>query len=82
MKRSKRIVLNLCMPEVIEMIESLPRGYRSLAVESALVAYMETSAGKNLLNQLRHRSRKYKGRKPAKTGRRENVYKKLKGDFD
>jgi hypothetical protein len=80
---SKRMIFHLYNPEIIQFINSLPRGYRSLVVESALMTYIETDAGRTLVNQLQYR-KKDRG-KIVPTDRQhkvENVLHKLKGDFD
>jgi len=80
---SKKMIFHLYNPEIIQFINSLPRGYRSLVVESALMTYIETDAGRTLVNQLQYR--KKDGQKITPTNRHskvENVLQKLKGDFD
>jgi anti-anti-sigma regulatory factor len=54
-----------------------------LVVESALITYVETAAGRTLVNQLQYR--KKDGQNVTPTNRQdnvENVLHKLKGDFD
>ena len=80
---SKRMIFHLYNPEIIQFINSLPRGYRSLVVESALMTYIETDAGRTLVNQLQYR-KKDRG-KIAPTNHQhkvKSVLEKLKGDFD
>jgi hypothetical protein len=80
---SKKIVFHLHNAEIIRFIGSLPRGYRSLVVESALVAYMATGSGRTMIDQLH--SRKKDRQVVAAVHRQEkveHVFQKLKGDFD
>lgn len=80
---SKRMIFHLYNPEIIQFINNLPRGYRSLVVESALMTYIETDAGRTLVNQLQYR--KKDGEKITPTNRHDkvgNVFQKLRGDFD
>ena len=58
--KAKTIKLTLYTPEVIKIINDLPRGSRSLVVESALLACMQTDAGNALLGHLQHRGSKGK----------------------
>ena len=80
---SKRMIFHLHNPDIIQFINSLPRGYRSLVVESALITYIETEAGRTLVKQLQYR--KHDGQNITPKHRRDNVKNvlhKLKGDFD
>jgi hypothetical protein len=77
------MIFHLHNPDIIQFINSLPRGYRSLVVESALITYVETEAGRTLVKQLQYR--KHDGQNMTPKNRRdnvENVLHKLKGDFD
>lgn len=80
--KTKTIKLTLYTPEVIKVINELPRGSRSLIVESALIAYMQTDPGNALLSHLHHRNSK--GKKQQTTHRDDTavIFKKLKGDFN
>jgi len=81
--KSKRMIFHLHNPQVIQFINSLPRGYRSLFVEAALVTYMQTDASTTLVNHLQHR--KNDAERNTATSRHKNVQNvlhKLKGDFD
>ena len=82
--KTKTIKLTLYTPEVIKIINDLPRGSRSLVVESALIAHMQTDSGRALLSHLRHRSSKGKTQKQRISNRDDttDVFKKLKGDFN
>jgi hypothetical protein len=80
---SKKIVFHLHNAEIIRFIGSLPRGYRSLVVESALVAYMETDSGRTMIDQLHSRKKDRQGVAAVHGQKKgENVFHKLKGDFD
>lgn len=78
----KRIAIRICTPDVIELIDLLPRGFKSLVVESALAAYLNSDTGKMLIEQLIHR--KNHQQKPTKTlsSKKEVVFSHLKGDFN
>lgn len=80
--KTKTIKLTLYTPEVIEVINDLPRGSRSLIVESALIAYMQTDSGCALLNHLRHRNCKEEKQQITNSNNKTNIFKKLKGDFN
>jgi hypothetical protein len=80
---SRKMIFHLYNPEIIEFINSLPRGYRSLVVESALMTYIETDAGRTLVNQLQYRKKDREKITPASRQHKVgNVLQKLKGDFD
>ncbi len=83
----KRIVLTLCRPDVIELVSRLPRGYRSLVFESALLAYMKSDTGSDILASVEARQDLRKKGKAAKrltrsTRGEQGVLERLKGDFD
>jgi hypothetical protein len=80
--KSKRIILHLHNSQIVQFIRNLPRGYRSLVVESALAAYMKTDAGQALMNQLEYRKDKGKSTTGNRQDKVEDVLDKLKGDFD
>ena len=54
----KRIPIRFVSPEAIELIEQLPRGFKSMIVESAVVAYLDTVAGKKITDRLIKRKEK------------------------
>lgn len=84
--KGKRITFRSYNTGVIELLNSLPRGYRSYIIEAALSAYMKTSAGKDLMRGLE------KGRKEQETSvlqssettslSEKGLLDKLKGDFN
>lgn len=79
--KGKRITFRSYNPGVIEFLNSLPRGYRSYIIESALAAYMKTGVGKDLMHGLE------KGRKEQETNllqgsETKGLLERLKGDFD
>ena len=77
------MIFHLHNPDIIQFINSLPRGYRSLVVESALITYVETEVGRTLVNQLQYRKHDGQDITPKKPPNNlENVLHKLKGDFD
>jgi len=80
--KSKRVVLHLHNPLIVQFISNLPRGYRSLVVESALATYMKTEAGQELMNHLEYRKDKGKSTTGNRQDKVEDVLDKLKGDFD
>lgn len=80
--KSKRVILHLHNSQIIQFIRNLPRGYRSLIVESALAAYMKTDVGQELISQLEYRKGKGKSTAGKRQGSSENVFDRLKGDFD
>jgi len=80
---SKKTIFHLHNAEIIRFIRSLPRGYRSLIVESALIAYMETDSGRTMIDHLNcRRSDREGGLAAHRQQKDENVFHKLKGDFD
>ena len=48
-KTCRRVTIRLYNPEIIRMIESVPRGLRSTVIQSALVAYLESGRHCTLL---------------------------------
>jgi hypothetical protein len=81
----KRIVLTLCRPDVIELVERLPRGYRSLVFEAALLAYMRSDTGSDILASVEARKDLKKGRSKKKLStnhQKQDLLERLKGDFD
>ncbi|MFZ2632914.1 MAG: hypothetical protein WA081_18995 [Desulfosalsimonadaceae bacterium] len=53
----KRITVRFCTQEVIDMIEALPKGYKSMIVESAVAMYRNSEAGNKLFEQLNNRKK-------------------------
>jgi len=77
----KRVVIRLYSPEAIDIIEDLPRGFRSLVVESALISYLETDVGRALINHLHYRKKDGGNGRRASVGGNDSVFGRLKGDF-
>ena len=77
----RRIAVRICTPNVIELIDLLPRGFKSLVVESALAAYLESDTGKMLINQLLHRKNHQKNVQNSSASRVGADFRRLKGDF-
>jgi len=73
----KKMVIRLHNQEVIDLVEGLPRGYRSVVIESALRNYLRTDVGRELIENLSGRN----GRKGAPLVARGSVFKRLEGDF-
>ncbi|MBN2251088.1 MAG: hypothetical protein JW724_03320 [Candidatus Altiarchaeota archaeon] len=48
----KKYKISIYSSEVIDLIETLPKGMRTPVIESALMTYMKTDDGRNLLNHL------------------------------
>ena len=76
-KKFKKMVVKLHNQEVIDLVEGLPKGYRSVVVESALRSYLRTDVGRELVENLSRRN----GSKGAPPIARGNVFKRLEGDF-
>ena len=79
--KGKRITFRSYNLEIIEFLNSLPRGYRSYIIETALSAFMKTGAGKTLMRSLE------KGQKEQETtvlqsSETKGLLDRLKGDFD
>lgn len=68
----KRVVIRLCTAEAIEMIEKLPRGYKSMIVEHAFNTYLESIPGQKLIKQLKERKKKHI-RAPVSSQVKENT---------
>jgi len=73
----KKMVVKLHNQEVIDLVEGMPRGYRSVVVEAALRSYLRTEVGRELIENLSRRN----GRKGAPLIARGSVLKRLEGDF-
>ncbi|MEZ4568612.1 MAG: hypothetical protein R2860_17165 [Desulfobacterales bacterium] len=54
----KRIAIRFCSANVINLIEELPRGYKSMMVESAVAAFLESAVGSKIAEQLKERKKK------------------------
>jgi len=78
---SKRIAIRFCTPEVINLIESLPRGYKSMIVESALKTYLESDIGQKLTEQLNRRKMSQTIVSKASANKRGAMKNQLNGDF-
>jgi len=78
---SKRIAIRFCTPEVINLIESLPRGYKSMIVESALKTYLESEIGQKLTEQLNRRKMSQTIVSKPSANRRGAMKNQLNGDF-
>ena len=55
-KTCRRITIRLYNPEIIAVIENVPKGFRSAMVQSALAAYIEAGQHRALLRTLQHSS--------------------------
>lgn len=77
----KRIAIRICTPDVIELIDLLPRGFKSLVVESALAAYLNSDTGKMLIEQLIHRKNHQHNPSKPPSSKEDVVFNRLKGDF-
>ena len=75
--KSKKVVVKLHDDEVIKMVEGVPRGYRSVVIESALRSYIRTEVGQELIRNLTRRN----GIKPAARVTKGSLFKRLEGDF-
>ena len=73
----KRIVVRIHSRKATEVIEALPRGYRSFVMEAALMAFIRSDEGAALLDSLGCRSRI-----PGGSSERRDVFGNLRGDFD
>ena len=77
----KRVVIRLYSPEAIDLIEGLPRGFRSLVLESALMSYRKTDIGQALINHLQYRKKDGGNGKKAPVRGNDSLFSQLKGDF-
>ncbi len=77
----KRLAIRICTPDVIELIDLLPRGFKSLVVESALSAYLNSDTGKMLIEQLVHRKNHQQKSTKIPSSKEAVVFNRLKGDF-
>jgi len=76
-KKFKKMVVRLHNQEVIDLVEGLPRGYRSVVIESALRSYLRTDVGRELIENLTRRN----GKKGVPLVGKGNVFRRLEGDF-
>ena len=76
-KKFKKMVVRLHNQEVIDLVEGLPKGYRSVVIESALRSYLRTDVGRELIENLSRRN----GSGDAPLIARRSVFKRLEGDF-
>ena len=76
-KKPTKVVIKLHDQEVIDIVKELPRGYRSVVIESAIRNYARTAVGRELIENLTRRNGK-RGLSIVSGG---NVYKRLEGDF-
>jgi len=78
----KRITIRFCTQDVINLIEKLPKGYKSMIVESAVETYSKSEVGKILLAQLEKRN-KTQVRVQRHSKPNENIDRdQLNGDFN
>jgi hypothetical protein len=84
---TKRIAIRFCTPQVIDLIETLPRGYKSMIIESALTTYLNSEVGQRLTDQLKLRKKQLDSipKPPKPSGQPKPVEvvmrNQLKGDF-
>ena len=76
-KKFKKMVVRLHNQEVIDVVEGLPKGYRSVVIESALRRYLRTDVGRELIENLTRRN----GKKGVPLVAKGNVFRRLEGDF-
>jgi len=79
-KTCRRVTIRLYNPELIEMIDRVPRGLRSAVIQAALAAYSETSRA--LVRNLNPVPNRYDPQKitPITQGT-GNAFMRLTGDF-
>jgi hypothetical protein len=77
----ERIVARLFDPKVIENLELIPRGYKSMIIESALSEYFKSDNGHKLIDRLQHRKNKKQIVLQPPACPPNGVFKQLKGDF-
>ena len=75
--KSKKVVVKLHDDEVINLVEGVPRGYRSVVIESALRSYLRTEVGQELIQNLTRRNKKNGAVRVTKG----SLFKRLEGDF-
>ena len=51
-KTCRRVTIRLYNPEIIRMIESVPKGLRSAVIQSALAVYLESGNHRTFFNNL------------------------------
>ncbi|MDA8404542.1 MAG: hypothetical protein M0Z56_10170, partial [Desulfobacteraceae bacterium] len=78
---TKRIAIRFCTPDVIDVIEQLPKGFKSMIVESAMTAYLDSEVGKRLLAQLNLRKKQLGSVSKSPAPRHEALFNQIKGDF-
>ena len=79
-KKFKKMVVRLHNQEVIDLVEGLPKGYRSVVIESALQSFLRTDLGRELIETLTCRNGN-KGERGVPLLNGGNVFKRLEGDF-
>jgi hypothetical protein len=77
----ERIVARVFDPEVIQKIKLIPKGYKSMIIESALSAYFKSKVGEDLYLQLMRHVNQKSTVKKIPDSKNRGVMNQLKGDF-
>lgn len=79
-KTCRRVTIRLYNPEIIRVIENVPKGFRSAMIQSALAAYIESGQHRALLNTLDPSGTLIPENLPPSQGK-SDVFTQLTGDF-
>ena len=79
-KTCRRVTIRLYNPEIIRMIESVPKGLRSAVVQSALAAYMESGNHRTFVKNLTFAGGLLPKKRPSGQEKRD-MFTQLVGDF-
>ena len=77
----RRVTIRLYNPEIIRVIESVPRGLRSAVIQSALAAYIESGTHRTLFKNLQHDADPSPLRIITDHGEERDLFAQLTGDF-
>jgi hypothetical protein len=77
----RRVTIRLYNPEIIRVIESVPRGLRSAVIQSALAAYIESGTHRTLFKNLQPDADLRPLRIITNHGEERDLFTRLTGDF-
>jgi hypothetical protein len=77
----ERIVARVFDPEVIQKMKLIPKGYKSMIIESALSAYFKSKVGEDLYLQLMRHVNVKPTVKKTPDSKNRGVMNRLTGDF-
>ena len=80
--KGKRYTFRFHSPEVMRLLEELPKGNRSLLVEAGILLFQRSAEGRAIIDTLKSRKTPEKVKNSRKPRTKKEKLKEILGDFD